>query len=137
MFPMCSSASASARARRPRGTVPAHSTRGRAANTTSPRHTARARGDRAPWHAAGLGPSEDIAAHQWRIERDRTRRAPDLEFLVWHVGEQAKLRGHVAFDAALALVAEAPKTFVIGGGELYALALPRADEPLTVVPAAP
>ena len=30
--------------------------------------------------------------------------------------------------AALALTAEATKVFVIGGGELYALALPRADE---------
>ena len=30
--------------------------------------------------------------------------------------------------AALALTAEAAKVFVIGGGELYALALPRADE---------
>ena len=33
-----------------------------------------------------------------------------------------------SLDAALALVADAPKAFVIGGGELYALALPRADE---------
>ena len=33
-----------------------------------------------------------------------------------------------ALDAALELVAAAPKAFVIGGGELYALALPRADE---------
>lgn len=33
-----------------------------------------------------------------------------------------------SLDAALALVAEAPRVCVIGGGELYALALPRADE---------
>jgi dihydrofolate reductase len=33
-----------------------------------------------------------------------------------------------SLDAALALVGDAPKVFVIGGGELYALALPRADE---------
>ncbi len=33
-----------------------------------------------------------------------------------------------SLDAALALVADAPKVFVIGGAELYALALPRADE---------
>jgi dihydrofolate reductase len=33
-----------------------------------------------------------------------------------------------SLDAALALVAGAPKVFVIGGGELYASALPRADE---------
>jgi len=33
-----------------------------------------------------------------------------------------------SLDAALALAADAPKAFVIGGGELYALALPRADE---------
>lgn len=31
-------------------------------------------------------------------------------------------------DEALALVADAPKAFVMGGGELYALALPEADE---------
>jgi dihydrofolate reductase len=33
-----------------------------------------------------------------------------------------------SLDAALARVAGAAKVFVIGGGELYALALPRADE---------
>jgi len=33
-----------------------------------------------------------------------------------------------SLDEALALVADAPKAFVIGGGELYALALPHADE---------
>ncbi|NBD20930.1 dihydrofolate reductase [Aquabacterium fontiphilum] len=33
-----------------------------------------------------------------------------------------------SLDAALALVADAPKVFVMGGGELYALALPMADE---------
>ena len=33
-----------------------------------------------------------------------------------------------SFDRALALAAPAAKAFVIGGGELYALALPHADE---------
>jgi dihydrofolate reductase len=33
-----------------------------------------------------------------------------------------------SLDAALQLVADADKAFVIGGGDLYALALPRADE---------
>ncbi len=33
-----------------------------------------------------------------------------------------------SLDAALALAADAARVFVIGGGELYALALPRADE---------
>jgi dihydrofolate reductase len=32
-----------------------------------------------------------------------------------------------SLDAALALVADAPRACVIGGGELYVLALPRAD----------
>ena len=32
------------------------------------------------------------------------------------------------FGAALALVADLPKAFVIGGAQLYALALPHADE---------
>ena len=43
-----------------------------------------------------------------------------------------------SLDAALALVADAPKAFVIGGAQLYALALPRADElVLTEFDAAP
>jgi dihydrofolate reductase len=33
-----------------------------------------------------------------------------------------------SLDAALALVRDAPKVFVIGGGELYAAAMPLADE---------
>jgi len=33
-----------------------------------------------------------------------------------------------SFDAALARCGDAPRVFVIGGAELYALALPRADE---------
>ncbi|HEX5313239.1 dihydrofolate reductase [Aquabacterium sp.] len=33
-----------------------------------------------------------------------------------------------SMEQALALVADAPKAFVMGGGELYALALPLADE---------
>jgi dihydrofolate reductase len=33
-----------------------------------------------------------------------------------------------SLDAALALAADAPRVFVIGGGELYAQALPQADE---------
>lgn len=33
-----------------------------------------------------------------------------------------------SLDAALSLLQGAPRVFVIGGGELYALALPRADE---------
>ena len=33
-----------------------------------------------------------------------------------------------SLDAALALASEAPRAFVIGGGELYRLALPIADE---------
>ena len=33
-----------------------------------------------------------------------------------------------SLDAALALAQDAPRVFVIGGGELYALALPRAGE---------
>ncbi len=33
-----------------------------------------------------------------------------------------------SIEAALAVVADVPKAFVIGGGELYAMALPLADE---------
>ena len=34
----------------------------------------------------------------------------------------------VSLDAALALLVDAPKAFVIGGAEIYVLALPQADE---------
>jgi len=43
----------------------------------------------------------------------------------WH-GDGAE--AFTSLDAALAAVADAPKVFVIGGGELYALALPLAQE---------
>jgi dihydrofolate reductase len=44
---------------------------------------------------------------------------------VWHA-DGAERAG--SFDAALALVRDAERACVIGGGELYALALPHADE---------
>lgn len=43
----------------------------------------------------------------------------------WHA-DGAERAG--SLDEALALVADAAKVFVIGGADLYALALPRADE---------
>ena len=43
----------------------------------------------------------------------------------WHA-EGAE--GAASLDEALALLAHAPKIFVIGGAQLYAAALPRADE---------
>ncbi|MDH4059759.1 MAG: dihydrofolate reductase, partial [Aquincola sp.] len=43
----------------------------------------------------------------------------------WHAAGAERA---ASLDEALALVADAPKAFVIGGGELYTLALPRADE---------
>jgi dihydrofolate reductase len=49
------------------------------------------------------------------LTRDRAWQAPGAEPVA-------------SLDAALAQTAAAPKVFVIGGGELYALALPRADE---------
>ena len=45
--------------------------------------------------------------------------------LNWHAGGAERAE---SLDAALELLAGAPKAFVIGGGELYAQALPRADE---------
>jgi len=43
-----------------------------------------------------------------------------------HHGEGAETAA--SLDAALALAADAPRVFVIGGAEIYALALPLADE---------
>lgn len=43
----------------------------------------------------------------------------------WHASGAERA---ASLDAALALVADADKVFVIGGGELYVLALPHADE---------
>jgi len=43
----------------------------------------------------------------------------------WHAAGAEATR---SLDAALALARDAPRAFVIGGAELYALALPRADE---------
>ncbi len=42
--------------------------------------------------------------------------------------QAAGAEGAASFEAALALVAGAPKVFVIGGAEIFALALPHADE---------
>lgn len=49
------------------------------------------------------------------VTRDRHLRAEGAETVT-------------SLDAGLSLVAPAPRVFVIGGGELYALALPVADE---------
>lgn len=43
----------------------------------------------------------------------------------WHADGAEAVR---SLDAALALLAGSPRAFVIGGAELYALALPHADE---------
>ena len=43
----------------------------------------------------------------------------------WHA---KGAEGAASLDEALALLAQAPKIFVIGGAQLYAEALPRADE---------
>ena len=43
----------------------------------------------------------------------------------WHADGAEPVR---SLPAALALLADAPKAFVIGGAEIYALALPLADE---------
>jgi dihydrofolate reductase len=67
----------------------------------------------------------------WDSLPERLRPLPGRRNIVvtrnakWHAtgGERA-----ASLDAALALVAAADKAFVIGGAELYALALARADE---------
>jgi dihydrofolate reductase len=67
----------------------------------------------------------------WDSLPDRFRPLPGRRNLVvtrdgqWHA---AGAERSASLDGALRLVTAAPKVFVIGGGELYALALPRADE---------
>nr|WP_316639342.1 dihydrofolate reductase [uncultured Roseateles sp.] len=77
----------------------------------------------------------------WDSLPARFRPLPGRRNLVITRNAQWRAEGAEAFgslDAALAAVADVPKVFVIGGGALYALALPRADElHLTEVQAEP
>lgn len=67
----------------------------------------------------------------WDSLPARFRPLPGRRNIVVTRNEQWQAEGaEVAhsMDEALALVADAPKAFVMGGGELYSLALPVADE---------
>lgn len=88
-----------------------------------------------------LGCPVIMGRRTWDSLPERFRPLPGRRNLVVTRNAAWAAPGAEAFtslDAALTAVADAPKVFVIGGGELYALALPRADElHLTEVDAAP
>jgi dihydrofolate reductase len=67
----------------------------------------------------------------WDSLPERFRPLPGRRNIVITRNAQWQARGAeraASLDDALAQVAQAAKVFAIGGGELYALALPRADE---------
>jgi len=87
--------------------------------------------DQRHFREATLGCPVIMGRKTWDSLPERFRPLPGRRNVVvtrdaaWHAdGADAA----ASLDAALARVADAAKVFVIGGGELYALALPRADE---------
>jgi dihydrofolate reductase len=87
--------------------------------------------DLARFRALTTGHPVVMGRRTWDSLPDRYRPLPGRRNLVvtrdpdWHV-EGAEPAG--SLDEALRLVEPAPRIFVIGGGELYAAALPLADE---------
>ena len=89
------------------------------------------REDQAHFRRATMGCPVIMGRRTWDSLPARFRPLPGRRNVV--VTRNAAWRAEGAdragsLDEALALVADAPKAFVIGGGELYATALPRADE---------
>ena len=89
------------------------------------------REDQRRFRAATLGCQVIMGRKTWDSLPPKFRPLPGRRNIVvtrnatWHAeGADAV----PSLDAALALAASAAKVFVIGGGELYAQALPRADE---------
>ncbi len=87
--------------------------------------------DQKHFRAVTMGCPVIMGRRTWDSLPARFRPLPGRRNLVvtrntqWH-GDGAE--AFTSLDAALAAVADAPKVFVIGGGELYALALPLAQE---------
>ena len=93
-----------------------------------------------PWHLpedlahfkrVTLGAPVIMGRKTWDSLPARFRPLPGRRNLVVtrDAGWQAEgAEAMTSFEAALDSVAGTPKAFVIGGGQLYALALPRADE---------
>lgn len=104
------------------------------------RHRALGRGGALLWHeredqrhfrAVTIGCPVIMGRRTWDSLPPKFRPLPGRRNIV--VTRNAAWRADGAqaapsLDAALALAADADKVFVIGGGELYALAVPRADE---------
>jgi dihydrofolate reductase len=93
-----------------------------------------------PWHLSNdlarfreltTGHAVVMGRRTWDSLPDRFRPLPDRRNVVvtrdpgWHA-EGAERAGSV--EEALALLADAPRVFVIGGAEIYAASLPLADE---------
>jgi dihydrofolate reductase len=87
--------------------------------------------DQKRFRAVTMGCPVIMGRRTWDSLPERFRPLPGRRNIV--VTRDAAWRAEGAqpaesFAAALALVEGAPKAFVIGGAQLYALALPRADE---------
>lgn len=97
------------------------------------------RGGTMPWHLpqdlahfkrTTLGCPVVMGRKTWESLPPRFRPLPGRRNVVVTRNAAWQAEGAEAapsLDAALARLAEAPRVFVIGGGELYAQALPRAD----------
>lgn len=88
------------------------------------------REDQAHFRRVTMGCPVVMGRRTWDSLPERFRPLPGRRNIV--VTRQAQWQATGAeraasLDAALALVADAPRVCVIGGGELYALALPHAD----------
>ena len=104
------------------------------------RHHAIGRGGGLLWHESDdqknfrrvtMGCPVIMGRKTWDSLPERFRPLPGRRNLVVTRNAQWQASGAeraASLDEALAKVVQADKVFVIGGGELYALALPRADE---------
>lgn len=89
------------------------------------------REDQAHFRRVTMGCPVVLGRKTWDSLPERFRPLPGRRNLVvtrnaaWQAAGAERAN---SLDEALALAADAPRVCVIGGGELYALALPRADE---------
>jgi dihydrofolate reductase len=89
------------------------------------------REDQAHFRRVTMGCPVIMGRKTWDSLPERFRPLPGRHNIVvtrnaaWQAGGADRAG---SLDEALALAADAPRVCVIGGGELYALALPRADE---------
>jgi dihydrofolate reductase len=87
--------------------------------------------DQRHFRATTMGCPVVMGRRTWESLPERFRPLPGRRNVVVshdaaYAAPGADLAG--SLDAALALLKDAPKVFVMGGAQLYALALPRADE---------